>query len=123
MLRLQHFFGAGNVLSKKESGHQLLHDAEIVGCCVNSEMGIAAIAADKGFHLFTDIRLPRSFTYSSIYRVILGGGNYRENLVKILGSPFSGMIHGNRDDALDCIAAFFNQFSEVPHVEPKNSST
>jgi hypothetical protein len=85
-------------------------------------MGLAAIAAGKGFHLFTDLKSKSHGTYHPIYKAILSGGNYRDNLIRVFDSPFSGMIYGKSDDALDRIASFFNQFSEVPHIEPKNTS-
>lgn len=123
MQHLKNVFGEDNVLGKKESGHQLLHDAKIVGCCANSEMGVAAVAAKKGFHLFSDLKASKHATYTSIYKAMLSGGNYRENLIKLFDSPFSGIIYSKSDDAVDRIASFFNQFSEVPHIEPKNTSS
>lgn len=122
MQSLKNSFGERNVLGKKESGHQLLQDAKIVGCCANSEMGMAAIAADKGFHLFTS-DTERHFTYSSIYKALLRGGNYKDNLVRLFSSPFSGIVSERSPDKIDRIAAFFNQFSEVRHVEPKNTNS
>lgn len=119
---LKKSFGDQNVLGKKESGHQLLRESKIVGCCANSEMGLAAIAADKGFHLFTT-DFNQHFTYSSIYKAVLRGGNYKDNLIRLFSSPFSGIVGDKSPDKIDRIAAFFNQFSEVPHVEPKNSNT
>lgn len=123
LIYLNRVFGAENVLDRRSSGHELMRHADIVGCCANSEMGIAAIAANKGFHIFSDLKNGDRFSYTSIYKALLSGGNYRENLVKLLSSPFSGMIHGQKEDALDRIAAFFNQFSEILHVEPKNTNT
>jgi len=123
LVYLNKVFGAGNVLDRKTSGHELIYDADIVGCCANSEMGIAAIAANKGFHIFSDLKDPKHFTYTSIYKALLSGGSYRENLIKLLGSSFSGVINVKKDDSIDRIASFFNQFSEVSHVEPKNTNS
>jgi hypothetical protein len=123
LIHLNRVFGAENVLDRRDSGHDLMNGADIVGCCVNSEMGIAAIAAGKGFHIFSDLKNKKHFSYTSVYRAVLSGGSYRENLIKVLDSPSSGMIHGKSEDALDRIASFFNQFSEVPHVEPKNTNS
>ena len=122
LVHLRNLYGEDNVLNRKESGHELMRAADIVGCCWNSEMGLAAIAAGKGFHLFTDLKSKSHGTYHPIYKAILSGGNYRDNLIRVFDSPFSGMIYGKSDDALDRIASFFNQFSEVPHIEPKNTS-
>ena len=66
MQYLKNLYGEDNVLNKKESGHELMHAADIVGCCWNSEMGIAAIAAGKGFHLFTDLK-SKNHTHTLLY--------------------------------------------------------
>ena len=66
MQYLKNLYGEDNVLNKKESGHELMHAADIVGCCWNSEMGIAAIAAGKGFHLFTDLK-SKTITHTLLY--------------------------------------------------------
>lgn len=123
LVYLKNAFGEDNVLGKKESGHELMRGADIVGCCANSEMGIAAIAARKGFHLFSDIKSRKHSTYTSIYKAVLSGGDYRENLTKLFSSPFSGIVHGKSDDAVDRIAAFFNQFTGVPHIAAKNTNS
>ena len=122
IVHLNNVFGEENVLERKASGHDIMQDAKIVGCCSNSEMGLAAIAAGKGFHMFTDLQ-SKHFTYTSIYKAILSGGSYRDNLIKLFSSEFSGLVSGQSEKALNKIAVFFNQFSGVTHVESKNTYT
>ena len=116
-------YGDDNVLDKRMSGHELLAGADIVGCCANSEMGIAAIARGCGFHMFSPNSVShegKSLTYSSLYRALLRGGSHKENLQRIVSCEQSGLISSAAQDAQKRIDKFFNQFEGVRHVEPKN---
>ena len=123
MRHLKNMYGDDAVLDKRMSGHELLAGADIVGCCANSEMGIAAIARGCGFHMFSPNSVShegKSLTYSSIYRALLRGGSYKENLQRLVSCETSGLISSAAQDAQKRIDSFFKQFEEVPHVEPKN---
>ncbi|MCH1580833.1 MAG: hypothetical protein L7S55_09020 [Luminiphilus sp.] len=120
---LKNEYGDANILDKRMSGHELLTGADIVGCCANSEMGIAAIARGCGFHMFSPESIGysgKSLTYSSIYRALLKGGNHKENLQRIVSCESSGLVSNASQNAQQRINNFFQQFEDVPHVEPTN---
>lgn len=120
---LKNLYGDDAVLDKRMSGHELLAGADIVGCCANSEMGIAAIARGCGFHMFSPDSASvdgGSLTYSSVYRALLSGGNHKENLQRMVSSKASGLISSAAQNPQERIDSFFNQFEEVRHVEPNN---
>lgn len=122
---LKNQFGEANVLDKRMSGHELLAGADIVGCCANSEMGIAAIARGCGFHMFSPDSVShdgKTLTYSSVYRALLSGGSHKENLQRLVSSHTSGLISSAAQDPQKRIDSFFSQFEGVPHVEPQNPS-
>ena len=62
-------YGRDKVLDKKISGHKLLEEASIVGCCSNSEMGIIALTKDKSVYLF-DKTEDQQTTYRAIYSAV-----------------------------------------------------
>lgn len=114
---LVHKYG-GAVIPKKVSGHQLLDEAAIVGCCDNSEMGIAALAKGKTVYRFG--RRDEWCTYSAIYRALEVKGRLSPDRLKsILSSPTSGLVPSNIDKPYDRIMRFFAEYKGIKHVAPK----
>jgi hypothetical protein len=117
---LVHKYGDA-VLEKKASGHELLNNASIVGCCDNSEMGMAALAKGKTVHRFG--KDSEWCTYSAIYRALLDkGGLSQEKLKAILSCKDSGLIPASIDNPHERIDRFFLQYRGEEHVAPKNFS-
>lgn len=114
---LVHKYGDA-VIAKKISGHQLLDDAAIVGCCDNSEMGIAALAKGKTVYRFG--KQDEWCTYSAIYRALEVKGRLSPDRLKsILSSPTSGLVPSNIDKPYDRIMRFFAEYKGIKHVAPK----
>jgi len=119
---LKHRFGAENILDKKLSGHQLLSQAKIVGCCENSEMGIVSLAQGKTTYLFGNGH--RHLTYSALYNTIWKNGKPDVNKLKaILSSKYSGLIPVVSDNPQEYIDSFFNHHKDMPHVKPRNTNS
>ena len=109
------------VIEKKASGHELLGNAYIVGCCDNSEMGIAALSKGKAVCRFG--KEDQWCTYSAIYRALEHKGRLSADRLKaILSCKESGLIPAVADDPQDLISRFFKQYEGVEHVPPKNFS-
>lgn len=120
--KLKFEFGADNVLDKKLSGHELLHNAKIVGCCENSEMGLVALAQGKKTYLFGHNK--RNFTYSALYNTIWTDGVPDVNKFKsILSSKYSGLVPVLADNPQEYIDSFFNHYKDIEHVRPRNSNS
>lgn len=107
------------VISKKFSGHELLNKAAIVGCCDNSEMGLAALAKGKTVYRFG--QNDQWCTYSAIYRALEERGMLSpERFKAILSSKKSGLIPYEIENPQERINEFFNQYKEVEHFVPKD---
>lgn len=120
--KLKHQYGADTILDKKLSGHQLLADAKIVGCCENSEMGIVALAQGKKTFLFG--HGAKNLTYSAIYNTVWQGGKADvDKLKSILSAEFSGLIPAIAETPEKYIDGFFNHYKDMPHVRPRNSNS
>lgn len=116
---LKHKYGEENIIDKKISGHQLMREASIVGCCENSEMGIVALAQGKTTYLFGSGH--KHLTYSALYNTIWKGGKADVNKLRsILSAKYSGMIPVASDTPQEYINAFFNHYKDLPHVSPRN---
>ena len=117
---LVHKYGDA-VIEKKVSGHELLNNAQVVGCCENSEMGIAALAKGKTVRRFG--RRDEWCTYSPIYRALEVKGQLSPDRLKsILSSPTSGLVPSNIDKPYDRIMRFFAEYKGIEHVAPRNFS-
>ena len=98
-----------SIANRKLSGHGLLAGAKKVGTYTNSEMGLAALAADKTVVIMNDVR--EVTTYSSIYNAISPGLKpSKERLEAILSRKNSGIIVDCSGDAQERIDAFFAQY-------------
>ena len=98
-----------SIANRKLSGHGLLACAKKVGTYTNSEMGLAALAADKTVVIMNDVR--EVTTYSSIYNAISPGLKpSKERLEAILSRKNSGIIVDCSGDAQERIDAFFAQY-------------
>lgn len=109
------------VIEKKASGHELLNNAKIVGCCDNSEMGIVGLAKGKTVRRFG--KEDKWCTYSAIYRAMLEDGELSADKLKaILSCKNSGLIAASVQNPQQQIDGFFNQYATEEHVAPKNFS-
>ena len=108
------------VIDKKISGHALLDSAAIVGCCANSEMGLAALAKGKTVY---DFGRPNVWaTYSAIYNALLVNGSLSPQRFKsILSSQSSGLVPADVADPQERITKFFDRYKKEKHIAPKNS--
>jgi hypothetical protein len=112
-------YGRENVIEKKKSGKKILDQAAIVGCCENSEMGLAALAKSKKVYLFG--KRNEWCTYTAIYRALERGGSLQADLLKaVLSSESSGLISANVSRCQDNIMSFFDQYIGVEHVAPRS---
>lgn len=108
---LRREFGSDTIIDKKISGHEVLDKAKIVGCCTNSEMGIAALAKDKILHIFDKDDTIR--TYSSIYSAIKTDKGYSQDKLKsILSCEYSGLVPYYSSNPQKRIDNFFNYCGE-----------
>lgn len=107
------------VIPKKVSGHQLLDEAKIVGCCDNSEMGIAALAKGKTVYRFG--KQDEWCTYSAIYRALDRRGQLcPERLKSILSCQNSGLVPSNIEKPYVRIMRFFAEYKGYIHVSPRD---
>lgn len=114
-------FGEDNIIDNKVSGHQLAENAAIVGCCKNSEMGLAALAKGKSVYLFDKDNLDREFTYTSLYNNIWQDGVPSVDRFKsILSAKYSGLIPNVVANVDERVEHFFTYFKGVAHVKPIN---
>ena len=120
---LKHRFGAENILDKKLSGHQLLTEASIVGCCQNSEMGLVALAQGKKVYLFGNGN--KQVTYSALYNTIFDakGKAHVDRFKSILSCKYSGMVPIVADNPQEYVDAYFDYYKDLPHVKPRNPSS
>ena len=120
--RMRETYGEDRVLDVRASGHELLNSAAIVGCCMNSEMGVAAVAKGKTLYLFDKPGPHR--TYTSIYKSLADGSRYSsDKLRSILSAPYSGLVSSSSKNPEDRIKAFFDHYKDLEHVSPKNPNT
>ncbi len=114
-------FGRENVIDKKLSGHKLLDEADIVGCCSNSEMGLLAIAKGKTVYTF-DSKPDLQTTYGAIYRAIWGKDDMPSvnRFKRLLSSKYSGIIPYFIDNPQERINYYFNFWKANPHAIPRN---
>ena len=107
--------GEENIIDKKISGHDLLDNADIVGCCTNSEMGLAALFKGKSLYIFDKDDTIR--TYKPIYDAIKVENGYSvKKLKSILSCPFSGLVPYNSDNPQKKIDSFFEYCSEFTNA-------
>ncbi len=119
--KLRNDFGTDTIIDKKISGHQLLEDAAIVGCCKNSEMGITATAKGKRVYLFGPDNEKRSWTYTPIYEALKPEQQgAKERLTRILSSDTSGLVSPLLENPQIRIENFFTYFKGVEHVKPSS---
>ena len=117
---LVHKYGDA-VIGKKFSGHELLEQAAIVGCCDNSEMGLAALAKGKTVYRFG--RDKQWCTYSAIYSAISDRGVLSaERFKSVLSSKESGLIPCSIGHPQERINGFFNRYKQEEHIAPRNFS-
>lgn len=117
---LVHKYGDA-VIEKKASGHELLNNAQVIGCCDNSEMGIAGLSKGKTVYRFG--REDQWCTYSAIYRSLLDKGQLSADKLKaILSCKDSGLIPANIKYPQERINRFFFQYGQEEHVAPSNFS-
>lgn len=107
--------GKENIIDKKISGHDLLNNADIVGCCTNSEMGLAALSKGKSLYIFDKDDTIR--TYKAIYDALKVEGGYSAKKLKaILSCPYSGLVPYTSSNPQERIDSFFNYFSEFTNA-------
>ena len=117
---LVHKYGDA-VIEKKVSGHELLNNAQVVGCCENSEMGLAGLAKGKTVYSFS--KGGQWCTYSAIYRALLDKGQLSADKLKaILSCKDSGLVPASIEYPQERINRFFFQYGQEEHVEPRNFS-
>lgn len=117
---LRHKYGDA-IIEKKVSGHQLLEQAAIVGCCDNSEMGLAALAKGKTVYRFGEEN--QWCTYSAIYQALDFKGQLRpERLKAILSDKSSGLVPANIGKPYERVMQFFAHYKGYEHVAPKGFS-
>lgn len=122
LANLKHRFGAENILDKKLSGHQLLAEASIVGCCENSEMGLVALAQGKKTYLFGHGL--KNLTYSALYNTIWKDGKADVDKFKsILSAKYSGLIPIISENPQEYVDEFFKHYKDLPHVRPRNTGS
>jgi len=111
------------IINKKLSGHSILKQAEIVGCCTNSEMGLIGLSQGSEVRLF-DKRGCSPRTYTPIYTALWRGDiNNKPNpldLKRLLSSEYSGLVSYLVHNPQERIDNFFNYFKDIKHVKPKN---
>mgnify|MGYP003113148395 FL=1 len=110
------------IIDKKLSGHAILKQAEIVGCCSNSEMGLIGLAQGSKVNLF-DKEGCNPRTYTAIYTALWKGKLDNEpsplDLKRILSSEYSGLVSYLVHNPKERIDNFFNYFKDIEHVKPK----
>jgi len=113
-------FGRENVLAKKLSGHRLLDEADIVGCCTNSEMGLIALAKGKTVYTF-DLNDKLQTTYCAIYKAVWGKDDMpsTERFIRLLSAKYSGIIPYFIDNPKERIDYYFNFWKAYPHEIPR----
>lgn len=113
-------YGRDKVLDKKISGHKLLEEASIVGCCSNSEMGIIALTKDKSVYLF-DKTEDQQTTYRAIYSAVTNqnGALCPIKLQRLFSAKYSGLIPYFIDNPQERIDYFFNFWKSNPHALPR----
>lgn len=117
---LVHKYGDA-VINKKLSGHELLEQAAIVGCCDNSEMGLAALAKGKTVYRFGQDK--QWCTYSAVYSAISDKGVLSaERLKAVLSSKESGLIPCSIEHPQERVNGFFNRYAKEKHVAPRDLS-
>lgn len=117
-------FGDDAVIDKKISGHQLLENASLVGCCKNSEMGIVALAKGKKVFLFDEPSEKRMYTYTALYNTVWENGQPNlDTFKRILSSKESGLVPIVSHNPQEYIDGFFNKYKDVPHVPPKDTNS
>lgn len=117
---LVHKYGDA-VIEKKVSGHELLNNAKVIGCCDNSEMGISGLAKGKTVYRFG--KEDQWCTYSAIYRAVMDKGQLSADKLKaILSCKESGLIPASVKNPEHRIDRFFNQYALEEHVAPKSFS-
>ena len=118
---LKHYFGNDKIIDKKVSGHQLLKEASIVGCCTNSEMGIVALTKGKTVYLFNKKNTEVAFTYDPIYKAVWAGADYADpnRLKSIFSAKYSGLIPFLADNPQEYIDHFFTFWKGTPHAVPR----
>ena len=124
LTRLSNRFGKDKIIDKKISGHQLLEDAAIVGCGMNSEMGIVATAKGKRVYLFDQQPSNRHWTYTSIYKAIrVEEPGAQDRLKRLLSCKHSGLVSYLVENPKDRIEHFFTYFKGVKQVKPSSTPT
>lgn len=124
LTKLSNRYGKDKIIDKKISGHQLLEDASIVGCGMNSEMGIVATAKGKRVYLFDKIPGTRHWTYTAIYKAInVEQPGSSERLKRLLSCKHSGLVSYLVDNPQERIDHFFTYFKGVKHAKRINTST
>ena len=115
-----HKFGRENVIDKKLSGHRLLDEADIVGCCTNSEMGLIALAKGKTVYTF-DLNDKLQTTYCAIYKAVWGNDDMpsTERFIRLLSAKYSGIIPYFIDNPKERIDYYFNFWKANPHEVPR----
>tara|TARA_B110000908_G_C10244335_1_gene447945 strand:- start:1234 stop:2118 length:885 start_codon:yes stop_codon:yes gene_type:complete len=111
-------FGRDKVLDKKISGHKLLEEASIVGCCTNSEMGILALTKGKSVYLFDKVDDQLMTTYKAIYNAVWGSNDQPsvERLQRLFSAKYSGLVPYFIDNPQERIDYFFNFWKSTPHA-------
>lgn len=121
--KLKNDFGKETIIDKKIAGHQLLENAAIVGCGMNSEMGLVALSKGKKVYLFDKDDGKRNWTYTPIYKAIqTNNGLSQEKWLRILSSKYSGLVPHMIENPKERIEHFFTYFKGTKH-NVKNSNT
>ena len=119
---LKYQFGADKIIDKKTSGHQLLEQASIVGCCKNSEMGLIGLAKGKMVYLFDNKNLEKMQTYDPLYNAVWNGTDYPDpnRLKSILSAKYSGLVPYFIDNPQERIEHFFTFWKGTKHNAIRN---
>ena len=119
-------YGKESILHKNLSGQDILNEANIIGCCTNSEMGLIGIAQGKRVNLFDKPNI-KCKTYTHIYKVLYKNKYPVINdLKRLLSANYSGLIYHKSELPKQKINNFFKYFKKIQHVKPitpKNLNT
>ena len=108
---LRREFGDDVIIDKKIAGHAVLDNADIVGCCTNSEMGIAALAKGKTLYIFDKDDTIR--TYTTIYSALKDDKGYSQNKLKaILSCDYCGLVPYFSNNPQQLVDNFFEYCKE-----------
>lgn len=112
-------FGYDRFIDPKESGWEYLANAEEVWSTSTSEMGLYAVLFDKPVHNIGNFFTEHRGAFYPFFRFIADKPleEAKENLVRLLSSPYSGFFMPNDPNVDEKIKVFYEKAMELrkPH--------